>query len=113
VLQIGGVVDFGHGWRASSRLLTYGGWPLERDAKTGRSPGRLDGFTRLDARLEKRWTLSTEPSATGGRWISLVLEGLNVTASTDIVGRHCDRDGCRDQRVGPITVPSIGVEGAL
>lgn len=111
VLQVGGVLELGRGWRVSSRFLTYGGWPLERDRATGRSPGRLDGFTRLDARLEKRWTLSKE--ATGGRWISLVLEGLNVTGSTDIVGRQCQGERCRDQRFGPVTVPSIGVEGGL
>lgn len=113
VLQIGGVLDLGRGWRASSRFLTYGGWPLERDPSTGRATGRLDGFTRVDARVEKRWSLSKEAAASGGRWISLVLEGLNVTGSTDIVGRTCEEGRCRDQRIGPLIVPSIGVEGGL
>jgi hypothetical protein len=111
VFQIGGVVDLGRGWRASSRFLTYGGWPLERNRVTGRSTGRLDGFVRVDARIEKRWTLTKEPA--GGRWISLVLEGLNVTGSKDIVGRRCEGGRCRNEEFGPLIVPSIGVEAGL
>jgi TonB family protein len=107
VFQVGGVVDLGRGWKTSARFLTYGGWPLERDPTTGRVVGRLPGFMRLDARLEKRWTMAKE------RWISLVFEGLNVTGSTDIVGRNCSPEGCRNQELGPIIVPSIGVEGGL
>lgn len=108
VFQVGGVVDLGRGWKTSARFLTYGGWPLERDEDTGLVQGRLPSFLRADARLEKRWTMAKE------RWISLIFEGLNVTGSKDIVGRRCaERIGCRNQELGPVIVPSIGVEGGL
>jgi len=110
VLQVGGSADFGRGWRATARFLTYRGWPDEGTSLSSASPPtrRLPAFVRLDARIEKRW-----------RWrkaghIAIVLEGLNMTASKEIVGRDCiPGQGCRDEKIGPIVIPSLGVEGAL
>lgn len=115
VLHVGASADLGHGVRAGARFLTYRGWPDEGEAdRTSRLPkGRLPPFIRLDARLEKRWTLRQ------ARYIAVVLEGLNVTASKEIVGRSClpGPSGvtrrCQDDVIGPIVVPSLGVEGAL
>jgi hypothetical protein len=113
VFQVGGAADLGRAWRASSRFLTYGGWPEERDA-LGRVSGRLPTFFRVDVRLEKRWKLGPVPAREPARWISIVFEGLNVTGSREIVGRRCNASGaCRDRDIGPIVVPSVGVEGAL
>jgi hypothetical protein len=126
VVQIGGAVDLGRGWRISSRFLTYGGWPdypdpenegLRRNAAVPTRPGgRLPGFARLDARVEKRWSFEKD------RWLALVFEGLNVTGSKEVIGRDCfaqgqrgptDPGGCADETFGPVIVPSIGVEGGL
>jgi len=42
------------------------------------------------------------------------LEALNTTASQEIVRRECNYvEGCKDVAIGPVVVPSIGVEGAL
>lgn len=102
VAQIGGVADLGRHWTLSSRFLTYAGWP-------GEKPGdpRLDPFYRVDARIEKRWVWREH------RYIAFVMEGLNVTGSKDIVGRSCNGGKCRNQELGPIIAPNIGVEGAL
>ncbi|MBS2011806.1 MAG: TonB-dependent receptor plug domain-containing protein [Deltaproteobacteria bacterium] len=115
VLQIGGVVDLGRGWRASSRFLTYGGWPLEPTGAPVDPRARLPGFARVDLRLEKRWALGERG------WIAFVIEGLNVTGSRDVTGRRCTTDSvpgtntqrCEDRYFGPIIVPSLGVEGGL
>lgn len=112
VFQVGGSIYIGAGWRVSARYLTYRGWPDEGSdiETTGRPRGRLSPFNRLDLRIEKRW----DWRKTG--YISLVLEGLNVTAGKEVVGRSCGLDAagqCRNDAIGPITVPSIGVEGAL
>lgn len=113
VLQIGGAADLGRGWRASSRLLFYTGWPVEpgteapSDGKQQTQSDRLPSFTRVDARIEKRW-----PFRKAG-YISFVIEGLNVTGTRDIVGRNCSGTSCRDTYFGPVIAPSIGVEGAL
>jgi hypothetical protein len=65
-------------------------------------------------RLEKRWPLGKD------RTIALVLEGLNVTLNREAtpLGLDCMGDmtpqggttQCTEGRIGPLTIPSIGVE---
>jgi hypothetical protein len=126
VVQAGGVLDLGRGWRASSRFLTYGGWSqsgaptvdarIPQNELPTRPVGRLPGFFRLDVRLEKKWTFRNE------RWLALVLEGLNVTGTKEVLARRCDvlgeegrkdAQGCINETLGPIVIPSIGLEGGL
>jgi len=112
VMHVGGSIDLGGGFRASTRVLTYRGWPDEGRQRNTLVPptNRLSPFVRLDVRFEKRWAFRK------AGYISVVLEGLNVTATRETLGRTCDsdpREPCRDDTIGPIIVPSIGVEGAL
>lgn len=102
VLQLASAVDLGRGWFASARVVFYTGW---KDLQQG---GRLPPFFRIDARLEKRWNWRKSGH------ISLLFEGLNVTASKEVLSQECDpTTGCEKQTFGPIVIPSIGVEGAL
>lgn len=102
VLQLASAVDLSRGWFASARGVLYTGWP---DIVLS---GRLPAFFRLDARLEKRWTWRKRGH------LSLIFEGLNVTASREILSQQCESNGkCEQQAFGPIVVPSIGFEGAL
>lgn len=107
VLQVGGVVDMGRGWRGSSRFLTYGGWPADEPGAQNVTGDRLPPFYRIDVRLEKRWSFAEH------RYISLVFEGLNVTANKEVLSRSCFQGQCRNEEFGPLVIPSIGVEGAL
>lgn len=109
VFQLGGIADLGRGWRTSLRFLTYRGWPVAQSSAEAQTTGdRLPPFRRLDLRIEKRWTFQKD------RWIAAVLEGLNVTATKEVLGRTCDSNGvCKDDAIGPIVVPSLGVEGGL
>lgn len=126
VLQAGGLLDLGRGWRTSSRFLTYGGWPqsgapavdarIPQNGLPLRPPGRLPAFFRVDLRIEKRWTFRND------RWLAFVIEGLNVTGTKEVLSRRCSQpgrpspdglDGCADETLGPIVIPSIGVEGGL
>lgn len=102
VAQVGGVVDLGRNWRVSSRFLTYGGWPGEKP-----EDDRLRAFYRMDLRIEKRWVWGER------RYIAVVIEGLNVTATKEILARSCDNGRCRNEEFGPLVAPNIGVEGAL
>jgi hypothetical protein len=71
-------------------------------------------YYRVDLRLEKRWLLVHE------RAIALVLEVQNATLNQEpnTLGMDCIGDigtdeyttVCRRGTVGPITLPSIGVE---
>lgn len=69
---------------------------------------RTDPFWRLDWRLEKRW-----PIGENGQWWSIVAEVLNTTLNKEMIQRECDPEGCRSEVIGPVTIPSIGVEASL
>lgn len=108
--------DFGRGWKVGTRLFAYSGRPYTPSYRGGPSlpydTARLPAFWRLDARLEKTWLLR------GGRdRITVVLEGINVTLNQEAIDAHCDvsqvgSSSCIDT-LGPITIPSIGVEGSF
>jgi hypothetical protein len=119
--------DLGRMWRAGGRFVFYTGQPYS--SLEGNVPvppynsKRLDPFFRLDLRLEKRWQLGQNG------WIAFVLEGQNVTLSKEstTVGLNCMTDGrinmggsgatqtttCTTPKVGPITIPSVGVEASF
>jgi hypothetical protein len=48
--------------------------------------------------LEKRWNFGKT------KWLAFVAELLNATLNTEIV---------QGQEIGPLTIPSIGLEGGL
>lgn len=110
--------DLGRRWRAGGRILVYTGTPYS--ALDGPWPVppfnayRNPAFYRVDFRLEKRWRLGQTGS------IAWVLEGQNVTLSKEVTGVGMDCEGmgtpqggtttCEQATVGPITIPSVGVE---
>ena len=102
VLNVAGAVDLGARWRLGAKFVTYSGSPMlfgSSSAKDGKiASGRTDAFYRVDVRLEKKWMLGKRAS------IAFVVEAINVTLSKDHIN---------DQDIGPITVPSLGVEGVL
>jgi hypothetical protein len=99
--------DLGRNWRAGTRLAFYSGAPVqarddegfpgeipERTKRSGRDPW----FYRIDLRLEKRWNVGKRS------WLSFVAEMLNATLRKEIY------DG---EEIGPISIPSIGLEGGF
>lgn len=100
----------GRGWRVGTRLLAYSGFPvLQNDPLVPRSehPARVPPFYRVDLRAEKRWPLGQR-----GYW-ALVLEVLNATLNKEPVDTACNEPTtCHTVRVGPVTIPSIGVEAS-
>jgi len=112
VLNLALGYDFGRGYKAGARFVFYTGTPR---AIQGPAPGfvpivldeRLPPFFRLDARLEKKWTVGAHS------WLSLVLEVQNATLSKEVVGRDCNEGPCVDSTIGPVTIPSLGLEGGI
>jgi hypothetical protein len=99
--------DLGRGYRAGGRLVFYTGLPRYTDQPNEprpAHPSRLPAFYRIDLRFEKRWRVGEAGS------LSLVVEMLNATIRQESFGVHCDVAGCSDQVIGPIAVPSLGVE---
>lgn len=134
VLNVIGAYDLGRAWRAGARFYFYTGRPYsDRILDVPVPPynaNRMPAFHRFDARLEKRW-----PLGRAGH-VSLVFEWLNVTLEKEVTSVKCQPtaegtrtdlrgvqqgrtipreayDRCTFEAIGPITIPSIGVEGAL
>ncbi|HEY8039372.1 MAG TPA: TonB family protein [Polyangiaceae bacterium] len=118
VLNVVGALDLGRGWRAGARFFFYTGRPYSPEVQGIPVPPfnsqRLPAFYRVDVRLEKRWR------AFGNGYLAFVIEGLNVTLDKEAISVQCNNDGslvplrydtCGPQYIGPVTVPSIGLEG--
>lgn len=96
-------LDLGRGWRAGTRAVFYTGAPVSPAdgdllALRSESPARADPFFRLDGRVEKRWTIGESG------WLAFVTEVLNATLSKDEIA---------GQPFGPLTIPSLGLEGGF
>jgi TonB family protein len=96
--------DLGKNWRAGARVVFYTGVPKSNTVRGATSPvpeahpERDPAFYRIDLRLEKRWLIGQKG------WISLVLEGLNVTLHKETFG---------STEIGPVSIPSIGLEAGF
>jgi hypothetical protein len=97
--------NLGRNWRAGTRVVFYTGLPKAPDPTDAST--RLRPFFRVDLRLEKRWQLGQRT------WISFVAEWMNATLSKEAVSTSCTLQGCQTQEVGPITIPSLGLEGGF
>jgi hypothetical protein len=126
--HVGNVVasyDLGRNWRAGARYVFYSGIPNTPTTPAfpgqvvGTPPARTPPFQRLDLRVEKRWLIGDR-----GAWVALVFEALNATLSKEITGYACGKalavpgapapsPTCSERVIGPISVPSIGVEGGI
>lgn len=96
----------GSGWRAGLRGSFYTGVPADvAYLAAARDPPRTSPFHRIDVRLEKRWRLNDN----GAFW-ALVLEILNTTLREEALGKSCSAYVCREDTVGPLTIPSLGLE---
>jgi hypothetical protein len=98
--------DLGRRWRAGARVMFYTGLPQSPDADAPVS-SRLPPFFRTDLRLEKRWQIRPQI------WLSLVAEWMNATLSKEAVSTRCTLQGCEYQEIGPVTIPSLGLEGGF
>lgn len=123
VLNAALAFDLGRRWRAGSRFVFYTGNPYSNLSGNVPVPPynayRDPPFFRLDVRLEKRWSVGKNGT------IAFVVEGQNVTlsketssaAELDCTGSMpADRTStlnCSRSKVGPITIPSVGVEGSF
>jgi hypothetical protein len=96
--------DLGRKWRAGVRVVFYTGAPELPDSNGLIRPLRVSApprgapFFRLDLRLEKRWTVGERA------WLSFVAEVMNSTLS---------KESFAGQDVGPITIPSLGLEAGF
>jgi hypothetical protein len=106
VLNAALAYNLGRNWRAGTRGMFYTGLPQAAQPGVSES-SRLPAFFRLDLRVEKRFQF------TESTWLSFVAEWMNATLSKEAVSTSCTLSGCEARTIGPITIPSIGVEGGF
>ena len=130
VFSAAGSANLGLGWRFGARFAYMSGRPAEQkfsiydvpqpgvdptapDGVTvpvtlSRGRVRLPSFHRLDLRLEKRWT--SEASS-----VAVVLEWYNALMQEEATDWNCNNLSlsCKAEFVGPVTIPSLGVEGSF
>lgn len=110
VLSVALSYDLGRRWRVGTRAMAMSGVPTRRATTEGpvfEGDSRAQAFYRLDARLEKRWLISSSA------WWSMVFEIMNATANSEVVRRTCNDRRCQQSVFGPVMLPSIGVEAAF
>jgi hypothetical protein len=97
---------FGAGFHAGLRGMFYSGIPADvAYLEAAKHPPRTPPFFRIDVRAEKRFSLGSERE-----YWAIVAEVLNTTLSEEILGMSCNAYTCRSDAIGPVTVPSLGVE---
>jgi hypothetical protein len=103
--------DLGNGFGAGVRGTYYTGRP-DIPPQPGVLPRfgiqhRLPDYYRVDVRLDKRWQMSKR------EWLSVVVEFFDATLTKEAVDYKCDFQTriCAAEYVGPIALPSIGLEG--
>ena len=122
VLNVIGAYDLGAGWRAGARFYYYTGRPYSRRVFGYTIPPyneeRFPDFYRIDARIEKAWHVGQK-----GR-VAFVVEWLNVTLQKEAINVSCGSrtssladavksNDCKFEYIGPVTIPSLGVEGSF
>jgi len=109
VLNVAASYNLGRNWRLGGRWLYYSGIPTHvAYVEAAQSPPRTPPFWRIDFKLQKRWYINA-PNA----WWGLVLEVLNTTLNKEVLDGSCNAYRCQYESFGPVTIPSIGVEGAI
>ena len=106
VVNLALAYNLGRNWRAGTRVTFYTGLPKAPDP-TDPGSTRLPPFFRLDLRLEKRWQLNAHA------YLSFIAEWMNATLSKEAISTTCTLQGCETRTVGPITIPSLGIEGGF
>lgn len=109
VLNVALAFDLGSRWRLGGRALAYSGIPAEvAYAAAAVEPPRTPWYYRLDFRLEKRWLIGSD-----GAWWALILEVLNTTLNEEVLRSSCYAYGCQQEPLGPVTIPSLGLEASF
>ncbi len=109
VLNLGVSYNLGRNWRLGGRWLFYSGIPSKvAYLEAAKAPPRTPAFWRLDVKLQKRWYI-----VPNRMWWGVVFEVLNTTLNKESLNGDCNAFTCKYESIGPVTIPSAGVEGAF
>ncbi len=102
--------DFGKGYRVASRATYYTGFPARmRTVAQAAAPRRAPDYWQLDWQFDKTWRVGND----GAYW-GVTAGVLNTTFNLETNDVDCTQAGsCIEEAVGPVSVPTFGVTGAL
>ena len=107
VFDAAGAYTLGSGWSLSSRATYYSGFPARTTSvRALPTVPRTTPYFQFDWQIEKRWTLPPPES-----YLTFSLGLLNSTLSSDSNDMYCRAGVCEEERVGPATIPTAGLEG--
>jgi len=75
--------------------------------EAARDPPRTSAYYRIDVRSEKRFSWGHD------HYLSLVLEIVNTTLNREVLRASCSAYACKEQVIGPITIPNLGIEAGF
>jgi TonB family protein len=106
VLNLAASYDLGRHFLVGAQGVFYSGVPGSRTLGEYRvfDRSRAPPFVRADVRLEKRFLLDS------GKWWAITAEVMNATLSREVLRRPCSRT-CKNDYVGPIVLPLVGMSG--
>ena len=110
VAQAALLFDLGRGVRAGFRHVFYSGFPADEVAfghEPSEHPDRTRPFYRLDVRVSKRWKVGSRG------YVELALDLQNATLSKEVFDVSCDAKGCTPRTIGPLTIPTLALEGGF
>ncbi|HEX2874737.1 MAG TPA: TonB-dependent receptor [Polyangiaceae bacterium] len=100
--------DWGGGFRSGVRGSFYTGVPADvAYLEAAREPPRTRPYYRIDLRSEKRFEWGE------GNHLSLVFEIVNTTLNREVLRASCSAYACKEQTIGPITIPNLGIEAGF
>lgn len=100
--------DWGRGFRSGVRGSYYTGIPADvAYIEAARNPPRATPYFRLDLRGEKRFVWNQTS------WLAIVLEVVNATLNQETSNASCNAYACKERRIGPVTIPNLGLEAGF
>ena len=100
--------DWGGGFRSGVRGSFYTGVPADvAYLEAAREPPRTRPYYRIDLRSEKRFAWGDD------NYLSVVLEIVNTTLNREVLRASCSAYSCKEQTIGPITIPNLGIEAGF
>lgn len=100
--------DFGSGWLASMRGSVFSGYPARASSVAlAVDPPRTTPYYQIDIQIARRFKLGEHGS------IGFTVGVLNTTLNQETNDMFCNQDVCEESRVGPATIPTIGVDGEI
>lgn len=100
--------DLGRGWLISARGSYLSGYPARTSTVAlADDPPRTTPYYQIDAQIARRFRFDDHRS------LGITIGILNATLNEETNDMFCNGNTCKESRVGPATIPTIGIDGEI